>query len=76
MPINLNLHCNHCGADFERNSLEENIRLISGCTNCIADLLSKGKWTGVGHNIMTKLVEKHGLEIVKYTNEKINFESI
>lgn len=76
MSVDIMLHCSSCGADFKRNSLEENLELMSNCTNCLADLKLKGKWTGVAHNIMSKLVEKHGIKTVKYTNEKINFERI
>lgn len=76
MTIDMTLHCNYCGADFNNNTLEDNLESINSCTNCLVDLQSKGKWTGIGYNIMIKLIEKHGLDIVKYTNQKRLFERI
>ena len=74
MSVDITLHCSSCGADFERHTLEENLELMSNCPNCLSDLKSKGKWTGVAHNIMNKLVELHGIKTVKYTLEKLMFE--
>jgi hypothetical protein len=73
MTIDITLHCSYCGADFNNCSLEENLESISSCTNCLVDLRSNGKWTGIGYNIMQKLIEKHGIEKVRYTNQKLAF---
>lgn len=73
MTIDPLTHCSSCGADLNKNTLEENLDLIGNCTNCIADLNLKGGWTGVANHIMTQLVEKHGIKLVTYTYEKLRF---
>ena len=72
--MDITLHCSSCGADFNKRTLEENLELISNCTNCLADLKLNGNWTGSGFRIMTKLIEKYGIKVVKLTNEKLQFE--
>ena len=69
------IHCIYCGAD-ENNSIEENLECINSCTNCIADLTIKGKWTGVGYKIMEMMIKKHGLDYVKYTSQKMAFKKV
>jgi len=68
------LTCNFCGANFDKCTLEENLKAIESCTNCIVDLAMRGKWNGIAYNIMVQLIERHGLETVKYTYEKLKFQ--
>lgn len=74
--IDINLHCSSCGADVNNLTLEENLEAMKNCTNCIADLKTNGKWTGNGYRIMTFLVEKHGIDVVRLTEQKLKFEKI
>ncbi len=69
------LRCPHCYASSDA-SLEKNLESISSCTNCQVDLMLRGKWIGTGHGIMMLLVEKYGLEIVKLTYEKLQFQKL
>jgi len=67
--------CSHCGANTE-DELEDVIECMMDCPNCLADLKMKGNWTGVAHNIMLEMVEKHGIETVRLTHEKIAFKRL
>jgi len=67
--------CSHCGANT-MDELEDVIENIINCPNCLADLKMKGKWTGVAHNIMLKMVEKHSIETVQLTFEKVMFKRL
>jgi len=73
---NLLSRCNFCGADLNKCTLEENLELIQNCTNCVADLKLKGKWTGSANYIMAQLIERHGIKLVVLTNEKLRFMKI
>lgn len=70
------MHCPHCSADPDNDTLEDCIQKLNNCTNCLSDLKLKGNWTGDGQKIAERLVEIYGIDHIKFTVEKVEFEEI
>lgn len=57
------LSCRFCGASPNQD-VDEALRAMCRCTNCLVDLYERGAWTGVAWRVTKALVERHGAERV------------
>lgn len=69
------IKCPHCGTT-DIDSLDKTIIQISGCTNCLGDLKTKGKWNNIGHRLMLNIMQRFSIPEVKMTIIKYKFEKI
>lgn len=65
--------CEYCEARSDEEP-ESALRKMMSCNNCRADIQIKGKWTGVGYNILNDLIAKHGIDKMREICSKLKKE--
>jgi len=55
--------CQSCGAETG-GLLDDTVKRLCGCKNCMVDIGTRGGWVDVGYQILRDLVKRYGKETV------------